>query len=138
MAIAQTLTDSFKSQVLQGVHDFDADTFYMALYTASASLGDDTSVYITSNEVSGTGYTAGGKAMTGVSVASSGGIAYVTFSNVVWDPAGFTARAALIYNASKGNKAVAVLDFGADKTATNTFTVQMPSNTASTALIRFS
>lgn len=138
MTITQTLTDSFKSQVLQGVHDFNTDTFYLALYSAEASLGADTTVYGVSNEVSGTGYTAGGKAMTGVSVASSGGTAYVTFSNVSWDPASFTARAALIYNASKGNKAVAVLDFGADKTATNIFTVQMPSNTASTALIRFS
>ena len=138
MAITQTLTDSFKSQILQGVHDFDTDTFYLSLYTANASLGADTTVYSDSNEVSGTGYTAGGKAMTGVAVASSGGTAYVTFSNVAWDSSSFTARAALIYNASKGNKAVAVLDFGADKTATNTFTVQMPSNTASTALIRFS
>lgn len=137
MPIAQTLTNSFKSQVLQGVHDFDADTFYLALYTASATLDANTTVYAASNEASGTGYTAGGKAMTGISVASSGGTAYVTFSNVTWDPAGFTVRAALIYNASKGNKAVAVLDFGADKTATNTFTVQMPSNTASAALIRF-
>jgi len=93
-------------------------------------------VYTTSGETSGTGYTAGGKILTGVTVLTSGTTAYVDFADPSWDPAVFTARGALIYNASKSNKAIAVLDFGSDKTATTTFTVQMPANTATSALIR--
>lgn len=138
MAIFQTLTNSFKQQVLEAVHDFTTDTFKIALYVSTANLGADTTVYDTAGEVVGTGYTAGGVTLTGVTVQLSGSTAFVDFDDATWNPADFTARGALIYNASKGNKAVAVLDFGADKTATNTFTVQMPSNTASSALIRFS
>lgn len=137
MAIEQTLTTSFKKECFLGVHDFENDTMKIALYTASSSIGPDTLVYTTSNEVVGTGYSAGGVVLTGVTVMTSGTTAYVDFANAQWVPAGFTARGALIYNASKGNKSVAVLDFGADKTATSTFTVQMPANTASSALIRF-
>ena len=137
MSIIQTTTTSFKQEVLLGVHDLDLDTLKLALYTANADLNASTTVYDTTAEVVGTGYTAGGVVLTGVSVAVSGTTAFVTFENAVWDPAAFTARCALIYNADKGNKAVAVLDFGADKVASTTFTVQMPANTATTALIRF-
>ena len=138
MAIFQTLVNSFKVEVLEAVHDFSTDTFKLALYVSTANLGAGTTVYGTGGEVVGTGYTAGGVTLTGTTVQSSGGTAYVDFGDATWNPASFTARGALIYNASKGNKAVAVLDFGADKTASGTFVVQMPSNTASTALIRFS
>ena len=133
--ITQTVTTSFQAQLLEGVHDFNTDTFKIALYLATANLDANTTVYVTGGETSGTGYTAGGKTMTGISVNAAG---FVNFANVSWNPAVFTARGALIYNSTKGNKAVAVLDFGSDKTATNTFLVQMPANTATSALIRFS
>jgi hypothetical protein len=134
--ISQTLTTSFKQQLLLAVHDFSTDTFNIALYTAVADLGAATTVYTATGEVVGTGYTATGKVLTGVTVAVSGTTAYVDFSDIAWTPAAFTTRGALIYNASKGNKAVAVLDFGADKTPTTSFTVQMPVNSATSALIR--
>jgi len=137
MAFDQTLTTSFKQEVLLGVHDLDTDTLKMALFLATADLGAATTVYTTAGETSGTGYTAGGETLTGVTVLTSGTTAYVDFADAVWDPAAFTARGALIYNASKGNKSIAVLDFGSDKTATTSFTVQMPANTATSALIRF-
>jgi hypothetical protein len=133
--ITQTVTTSFQAQLLEGVHNFNADTFKIALYLATANLDANTTVYVTAGETSGTGYVAGGKVMTGISVNAAG---FVNFANVSWNPAVFTARGALIYNSSKANKAVAVLDFGSDKTATNTFLVQMPANTATSALIRFS
>lgn len=138
MAFDQTLTTSFKQDILLGVHDLDTDTLKMALFLATAELGADTLIYTTTGETSGTGYTAGGEVLTGVTVLTSGTTAYVDFADPSWNPAAFTARGALIYNASKGNKAIAVLDFGADKTATTTFTVQMPANTATSALIRIS
>jgi hypothetical protein len=138
MAFDQTLTTSFKQDVLLGVHDFETDDIKLALFLASADLGATTTVYTTAGETSGTGYTAGGKTLTGVTVLTSGTTAYVDFADLTWNPAVFTARGALIYNASKSNKAIAVLDFGADKTATTIFTVQMPANTATSALIRFS
>jgi hypothetical protein len=133
--ITQTATTSFKAELLQGIHDFNTDTFKIALYLATADLGASTTVYAATGETSGTGYTAGGETMTGISVNAAG---YVNFANVSWNPAVFTARGALIYNSSKANKSVAVLDFGSDKTATNTFLVQMPANTVTSALIRFS
>jgi hypothetical protein len=134
--IAQTLTTSFKQQLFEAVHDFSTDTFYMALYTANADLGATTTVYTASGEISGTGYTATGQVMTGISVSVTDTTAFVNFTNVVWTTGAFTARGALIYNTSKGNKSVAVLDFGADKTTTTSFTVVMPTNSATTALIR--
>ena len=137
MSFDQTLTTSFKQEVLLGVHDLATDTLKLALFTASADLNASTTVYSTANEVVGMGYSAGGAVLTDVTVLTSGTTAYVDFADVVWTPAAFTARGALIYNASKGNKAIAVLDFGADKTATTSFTVQMPANTANAALIRF-
>jgi hypothetical protein len=138
MSIQQTQTNSFKKELLEGVHNFLLDTFKISLYTASASIGAETTVYTADHEVIGGGYAAGGEVLTSVTVQLSGGTAYVDFADATWSPASFTARGALIYNASKGNKAVAVLDFGADKTTSTNFTVQMPGNTASSALIRFS
>jgi len=135
MAFDQTLTTQAKLVALQAL---STGTLKMALYTADADLGAGTLTYTTANEVVGTGYTAGGNVITGVTVLTSDTTAYLDFNDVVWNPAGFTARGALIYNTSLGNLAVAVLDFGADKTTTTTFTVQMPANTATSALIRIS
>lgn len=134
--IVQGQTTSFKAELYQGVHNLLTDTLKIALYTALADLNENTTVYSTTNEIVGTGYTSGGKTLTGVTIGTSGSIAYVNFSNVVWNPASFTTRCALIYNSSKSNKSIAVLDFGSDKTATNTFTITMPANTANSALIR--
>lgn len=138
MSIVQTQTTSFKAELYQGIHDLTTDVIKIALYTGNASLNETTTAYSTSNEITGTGYTAGGKVMTGITVNTSGYTAYVDFADVVWDPGVFTARCALIYNSSKGNKSVAVLDFGSDKTTTTTFTITMPANTATSALIRSS
>ena len=137
MSIVQTQTTSFKKELYQGIHDLSTDTIKIALYTGNADLNEATTVYSTTNEVSGTGYTAGGQVMTGVAISSSGSVAYVNWSNVSWTAA-LTARCALIYNASKSNRSIAVLDFGADKTSTTTFTITMPANTSTTALIRSS
>ena len=137
MSIVQTQTTSFKKELYQGVHDLSTDTIKIALYTAAADLNADTTVYSSTNEVSGTGYTAGGQVMTGVAISSSGSVAYVNWANVSWTSA-LTARCALIYNVTQGNKSVAVLDFGSDKTSTTTFTITMPANTSTTALIRSS
>jgi hypothetical protein len=137
VSLSQTLTTSFKQQLLQGVHDFDTDTFKVALYTAVADLNDTTTAYnvATAGQVANTGdYSAGGAA-TATSVSVTGTVAFVNFGNVSW-AAALTARGALIYNSSKSDKAVAILDFGADKTSVTTFTVTMPANTSTTALIR--
>lgn len=135
--IFQTLTTSFKKEVLEGVHDLLDDTLKMALYYSAADLGADTTVYAVTSEVSGGGYTAGGVVLSNVTINTSGTTAYVSFDNPVWSPASFTAAGALIYNASKANRSIAVLSFGSDKVATNTFTVEMPPNTVSSALLRF-
>ena len=137
MSIVQTQTTSFKKELYQAIHDLSTDTIKIALYTGNANLNETTTVYSTSNEVVASGYTAGGEIMTGVAISSSGYVAYVNWANVSWTAA-LTARCALIYNASKGNKSVAVLDFGSDKTSTTTFTITMPANTSTTALIRSS
>jgi len=137
MSIVQTQTTSFKKELYQGVHDLSTDTIYIALYTAAADLNADTTVYFATNEVVATGYTAGGQVMTGVAINTDGYTAYVNWANVSWTAA-LTARCALIYNVTQGNKSIAVLDFGSDKTSTTTFTITMPSNTSTTALIRSS
>jgi len=137
VSIVQTQTTSFKAQLYQGIHDLTTDVIKIALYTANANLNADTTVYSSINEASATGYTAGGATMTGIAVSTSGSTAYVGFDNVSWTAA-LTARCALIYNSSKGNKSVAVLDFGSDKTSTITFLITMPANTSTTALIRSS
>jgi len=135
--IAQTLTTSFKAQLYEGVHDLVTDVIKIALYTAPANLGADTTIYSATDEVVATGYTAGGEVLSGITVATLGTVAYVGFPNVSWTSA-LTARGALIYNSSQGNKSIAVLDFGSDKTSTTTFTVTMPANTSTAALIRSS
>ena len=137
MSIVQTQTTSFKKELYQAVHNLSTDSIYIALYTGNASLGADTTVYTTSNEVVASGYTAGGNTLTGVAISSSGYTAYVNWANTSWTGA-ITARCALIYNATQGNKSIAIIDFGADKTSTTTFTITMPANTATTALIRSS
>ena len=136
MAINQTQTTSFKKQLYEAVHNLLTDNLYMALYVATADLNQDTLIYTTQNEVTGGGYTAGGVLLTGVTINSSGYTAYVSFNAVDFN-ASVTARGALIYNASKGNKSIAVLDFGSDKTSTD-FTVTPPTNTATSAIIRSS
>jgi hypothetical protein len=139
MSIIQTQTTSFKAELYQAIHDLTTDTLKIALYTGDATLNESTTAYSTTNEITGTGYTAGGVVITGVSVNSSGYTAYVSFDNPSWTSASFTARAALIYNSSKANRSIAVLDFGADKTvSSNTFTITLPTNNASDALIRSS
>lgn len=135
-SIVQTQTTSFKEELYKGIHDLLVDSIYIALYDGNANLNESTTVYSSANEVSGTGYTPGGVQMTGVTVASSGYTAYVNFSNVSFG-ASVTARCALIYNASKANRSIAVLDFGSNKTSDN-FTITMPANTPTTALIRSS
>ena len=136
-SIVQTQTTSFKKELYQGIHDLSTDTLKIALYTASADLNAATTEYSSTNEVSASGYTAGGQVMTGVSIKSDGYTAYVNWDNVSWSTA-VTARCALIYNVTKGNKSVAVLDFGSDKTSAATFLITMPADTASAALIRSS
>lgn len=136
MSILQTQTTSFKAELYQAIHNLATDTLKIALYNGNANLNEATTEYTTDNEVSGTGYVAGGVALTGVTINSSGFTAYVDFDNVVFN-ASVTARCALIYNSSKANRSVAVLDFGSDKTSVN-FTITMPANTASSALIRSS
>jgi len=137
MSIVQTQTTSFKAQVYQAVHNLLTDNLYVALYDGFADLNADTTVYTAVHEVVATGYTAGGQLLTGVTINTYGYTAYVNFNNVVWTGATITARCVLIYNATQGNKSIAVLDFGADKTQTN-FTITMPSNTYNSALIRYS
>ena len=135
MSIVQTQTTSFKAELYQAIHNLLTDTLKIALYTANADLNSATTVYSPTNEVTGPGYLAGGVQLTGVSINTSGYTAYVNFNNVNFN-ASVTARCALIYNASKANRSIAVLDFGSDKTSTTTFTVQMPANTSTSALIR--
>ena len=140
MAISQALCTSFKAELLSGVHDLDGtDTINIALYVSTATLSASTTVYTTTGEVSssGTNYATGGKALSGHAIATSGGTAYLDFADVTWASATITANGALIYNASQGNKAIAVLAFGGDKTSTNgDFTIQFPTADASNAIIR--
>ena len=140
MPLEQGQTLSFRSEMIQGQQNLASNTLKMALYTGDATLGPTTTVYTTTNEVVGTGYTAGGRVITGVTINtdSNTNTVYVNFNNVSWAGANFTARGALIYNSTQSNKSIAVLDFGADKlfTATNNI-VTMPVNSATTALLRF-
>lgn len=147
MAISQAMCTSFKVQILNGIHAFGtsviraattADTFKIALYTSSATLGATTTVYSGTNEVAnGNGYTTGGNTLTTVAPTSSGTTAYVDFNDTTWSNATITANGALIYNSTQGDKAVAVLAFGGDKTSTaGDFTIQFPAADASNAIIR--
>lgn len=140
MTIAQGQTTIFKQRLLSGLENFASGTPYtykIALYTASANLGPDTTAYTTSSEVSGGGYSPGGKPLTiiGPTTNPSDNTAYVSFENVSWNAVSFTARAALIYNATT-QAAVCVLNFGNDKTANGVFTVTFPANNSTNAILR--
>ena len=139
MAITQTWTTSFKRQILLGEHDLDTDVLKIALYTDTAILGPDTTVYTTVGETTGSGYIAGGISLTNVTVNSGNGIAYVSFDDPSWAGASFTARGALIYNSSKSNKSMFVLDFGTNQTAVSeTFMLDLPADNPTFALIKLS
>jgi len=139
MAISQAMCTSFKKELLEGIHDFrtTGDTFKIALFTSSATLGASTTAYAVTNEVSGTGYTAGGNTLSKVNPSSSGTTAFTDFADTTWSSATITANGALIYNDTESDKAVVVLAFGGDKTSTNgDFTIQFPTADASNAIIR--
>jgi hypothetical protein len=145
MAITSALCTSFKKELLERKHDFNATsghTFKIALYTSSATLGATTTAYATSNEVVGTGYTAGGIALTNIDPTSSGTTAFIDFADATWASATITAAGALIYNTttdggSATTNAVAVISFGGDKTSTNgDFVIQFPAADASNAIVR--
>ena len=140
MAITQAMCTSFKKELLEGVHNFKnsgGGTFKIALYTSSATLGASTTAYATTNEVSGTGYSAGGGTLTRVDPTSSGTTAFTDFADETFSTATITANGALIYNSSASDKAVIVLAFGGDKTSTaGDFTIQFPAADASNAIIR--
>ena len=140
MAITTALCTSFKKEVLEALHDFNVSAgsvFKIALYTSAANLGATTTIYSSTNEVVGSGYTAGGITLTNIDPTSSGTTGFVDFADATWASATITAAGALIYNSSQSNKAVAVLSFGGDKTSTNgDFIVQFPVADASNAIIR--
>ena len=135
--LTQTATNVFKTGLMNGTYNFNTDSFKIALYTGNATLDETTATYTSVNEATGGSYVAGGTALT-VSVTpttNNGNIAYISFANVSWTGS-ITARGALIYDVTNGNKTVCVLDFGADKTSTSTFTVQFPAATNTSAIIR--
>ena len=135
MAITTAICNSYKQEILEGVHS-STDTYKIALYTSSATLGASTTAYSSTNEVSGTGYDAGGKTLTGYVSGLATGTAYITFDDPSWTSSTITARGCLIYNSSKSNKAVACFDFGSDViSVSGTFTIDLPAAGAS-ALIR--
>ena len=145
MAITQAVCNSFKSEVLQEGHQVKTDTLKIALFTSVASLSAGTAAYSTSNEVvSSGGYAPGGGTLTGVTISlgatsAGGGSAIIDFADISFTSTTFSARGALIYNSSNSDKAIAVLDFGSDKTSTNgTFTISFPAAAASTAIITLS
>ena len=135
--MTQAIPTSFKAEILQGIHD-SADTYKIALYTSASTLDATATAYTTTNEVSGAGYTSGGQTLSGFSVTTSGTTAILDFTtDPSWENATITARGALIYNASKANKAVMVLDFGSDKSnSEGTFTIRLPLPDATNGLIR--
>jgi hypothetical protein len=135
MAITTAICNSYKQEILEGVHS-STDTYKIALYTSSATLSASTTAYSSTNEVSGTGYDAGGKTLTGYVSGLATGTAYITFDDPSWTSSTITARGCLIYNSSKSNKAVACFDFGSDViSVSGTFTIDLPAAGAS-ALIR--
>jgi hypothetical protein len=145
MSLVQTATTSFKVQLAQGLHNFgptSPNTFKIALFNSTATLNATTTQYSTSlvGEISGTGYTQGGQTLTitqaPTSGSTGGSVAYWSFANVIWNPAAFTVRGALIYNSTQSNASVAILDFGSDKTCANSFTIQFPTVTNTTAILR--
>mgnify|MGYP003138498615 CR=1 FL=1 len=140
MAITQAMCTSFKKELLEAVHNFKlsgGDTFKIALFTSSASLDATTTAYATANEVTGSGYSAGGNTLTRIDPTSSGTTAFTDFANTTWSSATITARGAVIYNSTDSDKAVAVLDFGSDKASSSgDFTIQFPTADSSSAIIR--
>lgn len=137
MAITSAVCNSFKQELLGGIHDLDTDVIKLALYTSAATLGATTTAYTTSNEVVGANYTAGGNTLSGAAISLDGSVAIVDFSDTTWSSATITARGALIYNSSKSNRAIAVIDFGGDKTSTSgDFTVVFPTATGTNAIVR--
>ena len=140
MAISTAMCTSFKQELLVGTHNFTAtsgNSFKLALYTSSATLGASTTAYTTSNEVSGTGYTATGAALTNVTPTTSGTTAFADFADLTFSSSTITANGALIYNDTQSDKAVCALAFGGDKTSTaGDFTIQFPTADASNAIIR--
>ena len=140
MAITQAICTSFKKELLEGVHNFKnsgGSTFKIALFTSSASLDASTTAYSTSNEVSGTGYSAGGNTLTRVDPTTSGTTAFTDFADSTFSTATITANGAVIYNDGASDAAVIVLAFGGDKTSTaGDFTIQFPTADASNAIIR--
>jgi len=139
MAITNAICTSFKQELLVGTHNFTngGDTFNLALYTSSATLGASTTAYVTTGESTGTNYSARGAALTNVTPVTSGTTAIVDFADLTFGTATVTARGALIFNTSATDKAVCALDFGGDKTSTaGNFTVVFPSPTATGAIIR--
>jgi len=141
MAITQAVCNTFKSEILGAVHDFDSGSgqvFKLALYSSAATLDANTTVYSSSDEVSNTGqYSAGGGVLASQQVSLDGSVAIVDFADLSFTGVTLTARGALIYNTSASNKSVCVLDFGSDKTATSgTFTIQFPAFTSAAAILR--
>jgi hypothetical protein len=136
--IVQTVTTSFKEDILKGVQDLSTDVLRMALYTANANLDANTLDYSSVGEVTDPNYSAGGNLCQNVVIKkdTTSGIVYVTFDNVNWTNVSFTCRGALIYNVTQGNKSIAILNFGSDKTAGPNFTVTLPADTPTSALIR--
>lgn len=137
MAITQAVCVSFKSELAQGIHDLDTDVLKLALYTDAATLDSTTTVYSATNEVSDASYTAGGETLANVSISTDSGKAIIDFDDVTWSTANFTARGCLIYNSSKANRAIAVFDFGENKTSSGgDFVVQVPTADAASAVLR--
>lgn len=135
--ITAGLTNSFKEQLLLGIHDFSTDVMKIALYTAAAELGPDTLEYTATGETSGVGYDTTGQVLTGAVVQRTGVVAFVSFNNPAWNAATFTTRGALIYNSSKSNRSVGVLNFGLNQTVlSQQFQIQFPPDNADNALIR--
>ena len=139
MILGQSQTTTFKLNLLKGLENFFTGspyTYKIALYNAAATINSETTAYTTQDEITGTGYTAGGKILAPtIGSDTSNNAAYVTFANVTWSPASFTAAGALIYN-STTNASVAVLSFGGQKTASTTFTIEFPADTSTTAVLR--
>jgi len=140
LPISTAMCTSFKSQLMSGLHDFDnpgGNTFKIALYTSSATLGASTTAYSATNEITGTGYTAGGNTLTSVSPTTSGTTAFVDFADTTWSASTITANGALIYNSNSSNAAVVVLAFGSDKSSSNgDFVIVFPTANATDAIIR--
>ena len=143
MAITSAICDSFKSELLEAQHDFSsgtAQTFKMALYTSSATLGASTTTYSATNEItntSGTAYVAGGTALTPTAPSVASNTAFIDFTDASWESATFTANGALIYNDKATDQAIMVIAFGGDKSVSNgTFTVTMPTANESLAILR--